>query len=77
MHNVYRIDSGLYYTGISLVAADNVDEANQIIKSFKDEDKSNLLDSYGYEYVSEDNMMDGIFSERKGIILSGIYYSYR
>lgn len=35
MYNVYKIDSTNYYSGISLVVAENAKEANSFIDSFK------------------------------------------
>ena len=75
MFNVYKINSACCYRGYSLVSAECVEEANVIIKEFKEKDKDNICDSYGYEYVNESNIMEFISSNVKGIIEYGIYYS--
>ena len=74
MHNVYKINSKCYYSGISFVAADNADEANAFIDSFKKSDPENIFDSRGYENVTEDNVVDNLYSDIKGIIYKDIYY---
>lgn len=73
-YNVYEIPSRYYYGGISLVAAENAEEANAIIKDFKNNDINNLDDSKGYEYISEAYKLDDIYAEKKGILYKGIYY---
>lgn len=73
-YNVYKIDSTLCYYGISLVAAKDADEANDFIQEFKREDFSNTLDSKGYSYVDETDVLEDVYSERKGIIMYGIRY---
>ena len=74
MYKVYCINSKSCYRGLSLVAADNAEEANSIIERFKDFDKDNKLDSLGYELVDEDDVIKSVYSEEKGIMLYGIYY---
>lgn len=73
-YNVYEISSTGCYYGISLVAAKNVDEANDFIEEFKKEDASNMLDSKGYSYVDETDILEDVYSERKGIIMRRIRY---
>lgn len=75
MYKVYKIDSEIYYRGISLVAADNAKEANTIIDDYKKIDKNNSGDSWGYCRVDENDVIDGIFAEEKGIVYFGIRYS--
>lgn len=74
MYKVYKVNSKTYYKGLSLVAANNADDANRIIKRFQEEDPSNKYDSWGYEIVTELDVIDDVFSERYGIVLAGIYY---
>ena len=77
MYKVYEIfpEYGCY-SGIALVAAESVEEANEYIREFKSRDKDNKCDSWGYSYLSKDD--DGhehLFSDVKGIIDYGICYS--
>ena len=46
-----------------------------MVGEFKDFDKDNKLDSWGYELVDEDDVIESVYSEEKGIMLYGIYYS--
>ena len=73
-YNIYEVDSKFYYNGIALVAAENVDEANRIIQSYRDCDENNTCDSWGWENVSKDNLVPELFSKEKGIILNRIHY---
>lgn len=73
-YKIYKVWPCSNYAGFSLVAADSVEEANEIIQKFREEDKNNSNDSYGYEDVDEDNLVDGIVSARKGLIVEGIFY---
>ena len=75
MYNVYKIDSTNQYSGISLVVAENAEEANSFIDSFKKVDINNYGDSRGYSYVEECDKLEGVFGESKGIIYYGIFYS--
>lgn len=74
LYKVYRIYSRDVYNGYSLVAADSVEEANKFIQDFRDSDKHNDWDSYGYSDVSESDLEEKLFSTESGIILQGIYY---
>ena len=74
MYKVYLVDSKACYYGISFVAANNAEEANSFIKDFQERDKKNVCDSWGYETVNEEDMVDGIWSEHNGIIHYGIRY---
>ena len=74
MYKVYKVEPQTYYHGMSLVAADSAEEANSIIADFKIEDTDNWHDSWGYCGVDESDVIEGVFSERKGIVLYGIYY---
>lgn len=75
MYKVYKIESAGCYAGISLVAANSVEEANLFINKFKESDKNNISDSFGYCEVEESDEMDGIFSEYDGIVYFGIRYT--
>ena len=76
MYKVYVIDSKIYYTGYALVAAENAEMATKEIEIFKRADKDNSRDSKGYHSsVSEDDALEGVFSENSGIIFHGIRYT--
>ena len=73
MYKVYEVLPECNYSGTALVAAENIEEANQFILAFKQSDKDNRLDSWGYGYV--DDVKEHLFSDIKGIVDYGIYYS--
>ena len=77
-YNVYKIETGGRYAncyrGMSLVAADNVDEANEIICNEIKKDTNNAMDTWGYGKVTEYDLIKNLHSEVKGIVLYGIYY---
>jgi hypothetical protein len=75
MYKVYCIDSKTFYRGMSLVAADDAEEANAIIDKFVEEDNKNACDSWGYMHVNEADVIVGVYSKEKGIVHYGIYYS--
>ena len=74
MYKVYIVDSKAHYHGMSLVAANNAQEAQRIIDRFRESDKNNECDSWGYENVGESDIVDGVWSEYDGIIYYGIRY---
>ena len=74
MYKVYKIEPQMYYHGMPLIAADSAVEANSIIADFKRDDTNNWNDSWGYCEVGESDVIEGLLSERKGIVLYGIYY---
>ncbi len=74
-YNVYEIQPRLgCYHGLSLVAAESAEEANRIIKEFIKSDPKNHMDSWGYSQVSEYSLIEGLYSEKEGIVHMGIYY---
>ena len=74
-YNVYEINPrSFYYRGFSLVAAETVEEANEFIDCFISVDLNNDCNSFGYGHVDELDIIDHLYSDEKGIILSGIYY---
>lgn len=77
MYKVYKVYTSLIcYTGNSFIAADNAKEANGFIHKFKEQDEDNKADSWGYcDYISEDDVVEHMFSDIKGIIVYGIYYT--
>ena len=74
MYKVYKVLPQMYYHGMSLVAADSAEEANLFISEFKRDDTNNWDDSWGYCEVDEDDAIEGLLAENKGIVLRGIYY---
>ena len=74
MYKVYKVEPQMHYHGMSLVAAESAVEANSIIADFKRDDTNNWNDSWGYGEVDESDVIEGLLSERKGIVLYGIYY---
>ena len=77
-YNVYKIDTGgryaSCYRGMSLVAAENADEANEIICNEIKNDTHNARDTWGYGTVDEYDIVENVYSDVKGIVLYGIYY---
>ena len=74
-YKVYEVEPRLScYHGMSLVAAESAVEANHIIQDFVKSDPKNLYDSWGYGRVSEYDLIEGVYSENKGIVHMGIYY---
>ncbi len=74
LYKVYKIESNSCYIGTSLVAAKTVNEANYYINIFRELDKDNTSDSYGYSTVTEDDVIEKIYSSESGIIDYGIHY---
>lgn len=72
---VYHIQpNSSYYRGFALVAAESVEKANQFISSFKERDKDNCFDSWGYSSVDKFDVIEGIYSENDGILKYDIFY---
>lgn len=74
MYKVYRINPDNDYVGFALVAAEDVTNANEIIQDFKTFDDDNTYNSYGYCFVDDDDLIEGLSSNIKGFILEEIYY---
>ena len=74
MYKVYKVEPQMHYHGMWLLAAFNAEEANSIIADFKREETNSWNDSWGYCEVDESDAIEGVFSERNGIVLYGIYY---
>lgn len=74
-YKVYEVQSNGPYSGEALIGAKNIDDANEIIKDWKEIDKDNACDSWGWSYVDEDNLVDGLISVKHGIIVNHIRYS--
>lgn len=73
-YNVYKIYASPDYAGYALIAAETVNEANSMIQAFRDSDKNNEHDSYGYEDVSEGDWIESLKANEKGFITNDIYY---
>lgn len=74
-YKVYRCESYASYSGYSLIAASSAKEANEIIREFQKSDKDNHFNSWGYASVTEEDVIEGVFSNTKGILEYGIRYS--
>lgn len=75
MFKVYEVTSGCCYSGIALVAANSADEANKFIRHFKSWDTDNKGNSYGHDFVTENDVIEGLFAEQDGYIYDGIIYT--
>ena len=70
-YHVYQIIAKKPYDGSSFVAAENANEANEFIRRFKEQDHSKLSDAYSF--VEDWNLVENMFSTKKGIVGYGIY----
>ena len=77
MYKVYLIRPSLEYEGFALVAAEDATNANELIADFKELDYDNKYNSYGYCYVSSDDVIKELSANRKGFILQDIYWCPR
>ena len=74
-YKVYKIDGECCYSGYSLVAAETAEEAREYIRSFKRHDPHNEGNSFGYyEYITDEDQIEGLWAEEPGIIHYGIIY---
>lgn len=74
-YKVYIVDSGAYYGGKALVAAESAEEANKFIDDFVHRDSHNHGDSWGYCHVDEGDSIEEVYAKEKGILYYGIYYT--
>ena len=65
----------MYYHGYALVAAHSAAEANEHISVFKEFDANNKYDSYGWSYVSEEDVIEGLSADCEGIVHDTIRYT--
>ena len=64
------------YTGTVLIAASSAEEANRMIKSFKDSDPNNKYNSYAYEPdLTENDVVEGLFAEESGWVYDRVTYT--
>lgn len=75
-YKVYEINSENYYSGNSLIAARNAEEANKMIREFKNDDAENKMNSAGYQLVKESDCIEHLFSDISGFITKDIFFSY-
>lgn len=76
LYPVYRVYADRReYVGEALIAAETLDEAQSFLRDFKNQDKDNKNDSWGYPNVTEKDLDPHLFSDEKGLIYPGIYYS--
>lgn len=75
MYKVYEVTPSCYYSGYALVAAHSAAEANEHISVLKELDPNNKYDSWGWNYVTEDDVVENIFANCEGIMRSNIYYT--
>ena len=74
MNKIYIISSESGYIGESLIAASNAKEANAMITDFKKSDLYNQYDSFGYGYVTEDDVIEDAEIPHSGFLHHGIRY---
>jgi hypothetical protein len=75
LYKVYEVTPRSCYYGYALVAANSAEEANEHISVLKDLDPTNKWDYFGWEYVTEDDIVENIFADCEGIVKSNIRYS--
>lgn len=75
MYKVYHMNPSSCYGGFALIAAMSSEEANEYIANYKEQDASNIGNSYGWTYVYEDDAIENLTSSVCGIIYDYIYYS--
>lgn len=75
-YKVYEINSENYYSGNSLIAAMNAEEANEMIRDFKNNDVGNKMNSAGYNFVEESNCIEHLFSDISGFITKDIFFNF-
>ena len=75
MYKVYHMNPGTCYDGFALIAAMSAEQANEYIANYKEQDASNVYNSYGWTYVYEDDVIENLTSSVGGIIYNYVYYS--
>lgn len=68
-YNVYVVDAWSDFIGHALIAAESAEAANLYL-----ENERMIGYAGGYNYISEDDKVDNVFSTEKGIVYSDIYY---
>ena len=75
MYKVYHMNPGACYGGFALIAAMSAEQANEYIANYKEQDASNVYNSYGWAYVYEDDVIENLTSSVGGIVYNYVYYS--
>lgn len=75
LYKVYEVTPKACYCGYALVAAHSAAEANEHISVLKECDPTNKYDSWGWDYVSEDDVIENVFADCEGIMRDNIRYS--
>lgn len=75
MYKGYHMNPGTCYGGFALIAAMSAEEANEYIANYKEQDASNVYNSYGWIYVYEDDIIENLTSSVGGIVYNYVYYS--
>lgn len=71
-YQLYNIDAKIGYEGESFVAGSSAEDANRYIQIFKEIDRSEDKISQGYNNVSEEDRVEGTFSDTPGFVYHGI-----
>ena len=74
MNKIYKVDPAMYYLGFALIAAPNAATANEMIAEYKTNDPTNRWDSFGFTYVTEEDVIDDIYSDLTSIVYNCIQY---
>ena len=74
MNKIYKVDPATYYFGFALIAAPDAATANEMIAEYKASDPTNQWDSFGFTYVTEEDVIDDIYSNITSIIYNNIQY---
>lgn len=75
LYKVYEVTPRECYVGYALVAAHSAAEANEHISVLKECDPTNKYDSWGWTFVTEDDVIENIFADCEGIMRDTIHYS--
>lgn len=69
------MNPGVCYGSFALIAAMSAEEANEYIANYKEQDASNVYNSYGWTYVYEDDVIENLTSSVGSIVYNYVYYS--
>ena len=64
----------MYYLGFALIAAPDAAAANEMIAEYKANDPTNRWDSFGFTYVTEEDVIENIYSDLTSIVYNCIKY---
>ena len=74
MNKIYKVDPVMYYLGFALIAAPNAATANEMIAEYKVNDPTNRWDSFGFTYVTGEDVIDDIHSDLTSIVYNCFQY---